>query len=1058
MMTKKKITLLCLLVAMVALLAAFTSCGGGGVTDIYVAKGDMPKNVYVEGQELDISGAALTVVVGDEPGIIPLDSEDVTITGYEKNKVGKQTLTITYEEFTTTIDVTVIPRMAPDGFESNYFVNEEFDKTKGKIKIARDDTSTFTVQMSDPGVEIVSFDSSEAGAVSVSVKYVDSKGSTYNGSFTVNVHEIGEISFHSPNKKNYESHDTELNLLGGYLTVKAAGSSSFEKKVPLTSENVKVSGFDPTVSNMENRDEPQPQKITVEFSGDSYTFDIKIYFSDISLTKEIAKQLTSINWNVEKLDDVVISDEQGQLAIEGVLAFFGLSPADQTSLGDENVTALLRAAALYVNKAYVKELEDIGDAVALSAQGMIIVGESYSAVKNAMERLEDSDDVINSYAVILRQLKTDYGDTAFMQGATLSDFIMVHTLDAADFINKTLSHMLETYDYIAEIPNDWTAESLSAYSEDIEDLVRHVVYGDYNGINYFNYYKIVSSWRESGDVYELSKIVYSYYLYTVETVDNNKIYEFWDDIPMPDAMEDWYLAMYNSVYFEQLMSSNIDNPQALLYDTTYFMYYCDELSEAAALVKSSGSQLCKDLYAQLACDEQAEMYVRKGTCGYLYHMSFSLGVAGVENVWDKYLEIIDLYSTNLDINQDEFNEDVEELFAAIVELSPAELNGFLTSLHFHYDTVYGNAYVLDCRNGSLSVLTTLLKSRFTTDMTEGACAVFYDLLVAMEKCSLYYVSATDNKEFTTAMKKVVDAYEALPTVDKASFNKYMKACYEKYAAIYETYVNDSATATDEQTALIEQFLATVGKFDELFQYITTPNEDATEEESRRVNAAFPVVFALYAKANSLYSTLKSDESLAYLLVAKEYEFSEVEITVERLYYNARAMFMGIMLNASLPDEDGNRRLAWDLYTASGLDSFFAKSADLMLAGLDGEVYTADDVDDIIAMFKALDAVAVTTFFEFGAHNTYYDGLELYLNSKLPESVTDKEIVEAVLNAQIYAAILKTDASEENVEEFKKYMQTAKEKYEAIENKTDLPAELVALYNESLEASEGLITE
>jgi hypothetical protein len=107
------------------------------------------------------------------------------------------------------------------------------------------------------------------------------------------------------------------------------------------------------------------------------------------------------------------------------------------------------------------------------------------------------------------------------------------------------------------------------------------------------------------------------------------------------------------------------------------------------------------------------------------------------------------------------------------------------------------------------------------------------------------------------------------------------------------------------------------------------------------------------------------------------------------------------------------------------------------------------------MFESLGADAIATFFEFGAHNTYYEGLELYLSSKLPESVTDKEIVEAVLNAQIYAALLKMDASEENVEEFNKYMQIASDKYEAIENKTDLPEELVMLYNEALAASESL---
>ena len=1053
-----KLTLLILLVLMITLIAAFTSCGGKKVSDIYIAKSNMPKVLYVEGQDLDLSGAALTVVIKDEPGIIPLNSEGVTISGYDKNKVGKQTVTVAYEEKTTTFDVTVIARMTPDGYESDYFVNEEFNKTKGKLRIARDDATTFTVQMNDSAVEIVSFDSSAAGKVAVNVKYVDSKGKNYEGAFFVNVHEIGEVKFTAPNKKSYLSHDTQLNLTGGYFTIKAKDSASFEKKIALSEDTVKITGFDPSVSNISNKDTIQSQDVTFSFAGNTYTFNIKISFSDVSLAAELSKKLLVINWDAEDYSDVVISDELGEIAIEAIAAYLRLSPVERSIVDEKSALALLKTATVYVNQKYMIELEGLSNAFVLNTQGFSITGESYEAVENAISRLEDESDLINVYANILRDLREEFADTVLYKTVKIVDYIMVHTKEATPIITKALSHLLETYDFIADIPDDWTAESLVSYKDEIEDLCNHMSFGDYVGTDYFVFYEIVSLWRNNDDMFD---IIYSYLIYTVEEVDKELIFDYWDTIPMPGAMGDWYLAMTNAVYYEQLMSQNYENPQAILYDVTNFMYAYKQLIDICELAKNSDSQLCRDLYEQLNCEMQTESYIRLGSCGYVYHMNYALGLESVESVWAKYLDIIDKYATLENIGTEEFGKDVEAMFASLWSLSPSELNAFLTSLHFRYDSVYGQVFVFDSTNGTFSLLTTLLHAHYSSVLTESAYSLFNDLLVAMEKYSLYYVTVADNALFADAMSSLAASYTNLADEDKASFDKHLGKCYQNLISVCNSMENDDIIVTDAQMALVNEFMAAIKEFENIFQYIMNTGGDLSDEEQAHKNAAFPVLFALYEKAGAIYYNLDADATVGNLLIAKEFDYvidteNTAHITLDRLYYNVRRMFVTMMLSSSLTDEDGTSRLAWDAYAEAGLGGFFSAAAYLMLDGFNEVTYTGADVADIMAMFASLDLDAKEAFFEFGAQTAYYDALEAYFNAQLSNETVDSEIVRAILNAQIYSIALAMDMSEENVTSFVEYMSLAVDKYEALSESDTLPTELDELYNELLAIYGGVV--
>ena len=64
------------------------------------------KTEYVEGEELDLTGMVVTAVYSDGREV-PVELQDVKVDGYDKDQVGTQTITVTYEGKETTFTVTV---------------------------------------------------------------------------------------------------------------------------------------------------------------------------------------------------------------------------------------------------------------------------------------------------------------------------------------------------------------------------------------------------------------------------------------------------------------------------------------------------------------------------------------------------------------------------------------------------------------------------------------------------------------------------------------------------------------------------------------------------------------------------------------------------------------------------------------------------------------------------------------------------------------------------------------------------------------------------------------
>ena len=127
-----------LLVIIAVLVVAFTvSCNS--VARISVSNLYKYKSTYIRGEELDLSGGALIVNEGKTTTEIPLQYEEIKVSGYDKDRLGQQRLTVEYKGAQTHLTVNVVERMVFKGLTTDYLVGDSLDTAKGNITIYKDD-------------------------------------------------------------------------------------------------------------------------------------------------------------------------------------------------------------------------------------------------------------------------------------------------------------------------------------------------------------------------------------------------------------------------------------------------------------------------------------------------------------------------------------------------------------------------------------------------------------------------------------------------------------------------------------------------------------------------------------------------------------------------------------------------------------------------------------------------------------------------------------------------------------------------------------------------------
>ena len=233
-----------------------------------------PKTEYRYGEPLNIAGGTIeTIRSNGAKETINITSSMVT--GYNPNKIGKQKITVTYKDKTTSYEVEVkdyiedIDIVKPNKLV--YKIGEKIDLTDGKVKpIMASKTATTPVAMTNPEVQIEGFDTSTEGAKTIKVTY---KGYTKTFGITV-IDQTKSMTIKTlPNKLEYK-YGESLDLTGGTLEFKKGNETQI---INITQDM--ITGY--------NSKEIGNQTLTVTYQGLTQEFivNVKDYIAKLEIEK-----------------------------------------------------------------------------------------------------------------------------------------------------------------------------------------------------------------------------------------------------------------------------------------------------------------------------------------------------------------------------------------------------------------------------------------------------------------------------------------------------------------------------------------------------------------------------------------------------------------------------------------------------------------------------------------------------------------------------------------------------------------------------------------------------
>ena len=135
------------------------------------------KTVYIKGETLDLTEGEITVYYEDKTtATILMTSEEVQVTNYDANSLGRQTLTVTYQEKQTTFEVIVKNDVEKIEIKTQpsktiYIKGEDLDLTNGVITAYYEDNTTENIPMTSKELQISGFDSNTLGTKIVTITY-----------------------------------------------------------------------------------------------------------------------------------------------------------------------------------------------------------------------------------------------------------------------------------------------------------------------------------------------------------------------------------------------------------------------------------------------------------------------------------------------------------------------------------------------------------------------------------------------------------------------------------------------------------------------------------------------------------------------------------------------------------------------------------------------------------------------------------------------------------------------------------------------------------------------
>ena len=222
------------------------------------------KDTYEYGEPLDLTGGSVTKVMASGTATTPVALTDasVTVTGYNPNQEGVQTITVTYEGESLTFTVEVVDNVQTISLngtpKSEYKYGEPIDVSGLSITATKSSGATENITVTNSMIS--GYDPNQLGPQTVTVTY-----NNVTTTFNVNVVDyVKDIEIVKPTKLIYAIGET-IDLTGGkVIEVMASGTAT----TPIAMTQAMISGFDSSTEGAKT--------ITVTYGGFTKTFGITV--------------------------------------------------------------------------------------------------------------------------------------------------------------------------------------------------------------------------------------------------------------------------------------------------------------------------------------------------------------------------------------------------------------------------------------------------------------------------------------------------------------------------------------------------------------------------------------------------------------------------------------------------------------------------------------------------------------------------------------------------------------------------------------------------------------
>lgn len=1008
---------------------------GGKNVDIAFKEDAMPQTVFVLGENIDLAGGVLIVDENGKKLEIDMGDESVSVSGYDKNTLGKQIVDITYMDKTLQLEVTVVERMQVVDYVADYLIGDAFDLSMGRVKITRNDGSNYTVMLKSDKVTVSEFNSSTTGEKNLTVSFV-SGSDTYTANIKVNVHSVENVTLSNPTKISYNSHDAGVDVAGGVLTLSAL-NGKIKKTVTVTEDM--ISDFDLSAVNESNS--PLTQIVNVNYDGKSYPFEIVITYTNVSKFKDHKYLVADLDWSGKEAPE--ITKEQGTAALEMMELYLDMAPSEKSLLTREETLNMARAAIVYGFNLWADDINKFSGAFGVEYGEFTLYAYTREDIEDAIVKLEDTErpiyelyDLLDGMVSIFGSEENDelvYGDVYFSNYPTIDPAIYDELLDVFEF-------MLELDDVMDYVGADWR-DDINKYAEEIENVFETITTSDFYSYSYAQFIYCVSEWREGNDAFDF---LYEYY-YSLEdtTVAVNAIMQL-ANIRLPKPLEPVFAHIYQAMNLLESMNSNplftgVYDASEFLYNYLMAVKYGNELLDA-------GDPMMIELFYGLPLNGMLGMtadefyyfsdmfeYLTTSEGGYYTICGSLLGVPAFESLLASYVDVLNKsFEVEGYIDTDEYKAAIETMFGYYLELTPAQQISFIQMLNLC--SSFGiPPYAFDTE-GDYAEFTAVFfdivnKVYFGMFETENGKDAYHALILATEIYTQRYTVDTWLNDFVSLMNEAEAKLLLLTGNDLTIFTERFKDIYDEYIMIRDLRMSEleedeegdgttedgTETPGTDETPEEEEVLDFGDWEDEMLElYNALLGVDLSYRLIEENVYYLDMFFSAFERADYLATKILTeapDNIRYYFLHSDLYCLTEIDKMLDpdfqpedgvEIYWS-----FDYTLNANRPLYNGLKVSLglMDYYEELGLDEFMNKSYDIIwpmwFTTEDGEAvsYDKEKVIDALNCFSKLSLEAKVVFISYiaganGEDSMYYFALEDFISS----TYGDNDALTTVINA------------------------------------------------------------